>query len=116
MTAPQTPVIRSLLDTDLYKFTMLQVVLHQFPQTHSLYEFRCRNKEMVYPLAKVKKGEKMPKERPPMAQAWRAMALTRKTAIHIPRRQFIGTSHELNVKIRKMILNTLIEIFGCNAR
>ena len=41
------PIIQSLLDTDLYKFTMLQVVLHQFPQTHSLYEFRCRNKEMV---------------------------------------------------------------------
>ena len=31
------PIIQSLLDTDLYKFTMLQVVLHQFPQTHSLY-------------------------------------------------------------------------------
>ncbi len=53
MTAPQTPVIRSLLDTDLYKFTMLQVILHQFPQTHSLYEFRCRNKDMVYPLADI---------------------------------------------------------------
>ena len=65
---------------------------------------------MMYSLANVKKGEKLPKELPPMAQAWRAMALTRKTAIHIPRRQFIGTSHELNVKIRKMILNTLIEI------
>lgn len=47
------PIIQSLLDTDLYKFTMLQVVLHQFPQTHSLYEFRCRNKEMVYPLADI---------------------------------------------------------------
>ena len=53
MTAPQTPVIRSLLDTDLYKFTMLQVILHQFPQTHSLYEFRCRNVDMVYPLADI---------------------------------------------------------------
>lgn len=47
------PIIKSLLDTDLYKFTMLQVILHQFPQTHSLYEFRCRNKEMVYPLADI---------------------------------------------------------------
>lgn len=52
MTA-DTPIIRSLLDTDLYKFTMLQVILHQFPQTHSVYEFRCRNKEMVYPLADI---------------------------------------------------------------
>ena len=54
MTTPHTPIIQSLLDTDLYKFTMLQVVLHQFPQTHSVYEFRCRNTEMVYPLADIK--------------------------------------------------------------
>jgi len=44
-------IIQSLLDTDLYKFTMLQVVLHKFPQTHSVYHFRCRNlDETVYPL------------------------------------------------------------------
>ena len=24
-------IVRSLLDTDLYKFTMMQVVLHHFP-------------------------------------------------------------------------------------
>ena len=46
-------IIRSLLDTDLYKFTMLQVVLHQFPETHSVYEFRCRNATTVYPLADI---------------------------------------------------------------
>lgn len=44
-------IIQSLLDTDLYKFTMLQVILHQFPQAHSVYLFRCRNAEKaVYPL------------------------------------------------------------------
>ncbi|MDM1335176.1 nicotinate phosphoribosyltransferase [Acinetobacter pseudolwoffii] len=48
------PIIRSLLDTDLYKFTMLQVVLHKFPQTHSVYHFRCRNLEdTVYPLTDI---------------------------------------------------------------
>ncbi|MDA0616142.1 nicotinate phosphoribosyltransferase, partial [Acinetobacter baumannii] len=42
------------LDTDLYKFTMLQVVLHKFPQTHSVYHFRCRNLEdTVYPLVDI---------------------------------------------------------------
>lgn len=47
-------IIHSLLDTDLYKFTMLQVVLHQFPQTHSVYHFRCRNlDETVYPLVDI---------------------------------------------------------------
>ena len=48
------PIIRSLLDTDLYKFTMLQVVLHQFPQAHGVYEFRCRNYDAtVYPLIEI---------------------------------------------------------------
>ncbi|MDM1780953.1 nicotinate phosphoribosyltransferase [Acinetobacter indicus] len=48
------PIIQSLLDTDLYKFTMLQVVLHKFPQTHSVYHFRCRNlEETVYPLTDI---------------------------------------------------------------
>jgi len=35
-------LIRSLLDTDLYKFTMMQVVLHQFPAAQVEYRFRCR--------------------------------------------------------------------------
>ncbi len=35
-------IITSLLDTDLYKFTMMQVVLHQFPQAQVEYRFRCR--------------------------------------------------------------------------
>lgn len=48
------PIIQSLLDTDLYKFTMLQVVLHKFPQTHSVYHFRCRNLDAtVYPLTDI---------------------------------------------------------------
>ena len=47
-------IIHSLLDTDLYKFTMLQVVLHKFPQTDSVYHFRCRNLEdTVYPLSDI---------------------------------------------------------------
>ncbi len=47
-------IIQSLLDTDLYKFTMLQVVLHKFPQTHSVYHFRCRNlQDTVYPLSDI---------------------------------------------------------------
>lgn len=36
-------IIRSLLDTDLYKFTMMQVVLHHFPQAEVEYRFKCRN-------------------------------------------------------------------------
>ena len=36
-------IIESLLDTDLYKFTMMQCVLHQFPGAEVAYRFRCRN-------------------------------------------------------------------------
>jgi nicotinate phosphoribosyltransferase len=35
-------IIESLLDTDLYKFTMMQVVLHQYPAAQVEYRFRCR--------------------------------------------------------------------------
>ncbi|WP_369929760.1 nicotinate phosphoribosyltransferase [Xanthomonas sp. NCPPB 2632] len=35
-------IVTSLLDTDLYKFTMMQVVLHQYPAAQVEYRFRCR--------------------------------------------------------------------------
>ncbi len=35
-------IIHSLLDTDLYKFTMMQAVLHQFPGAQVEYKFKCR--------------------------------------------------------------------------
>ncbi|MGP5314732.1 nicotinate phosphoribosyltransferase [Psychrobacter faecalis] len=54
---PFEPIITSLLDNDLYKFTMLQAMLHQFPQTHGVYRFRCRNNEdTLYPLADIKEA------------------------------------------------------------
>jgi nicotinate phosphoribosyltransferase len=36
-------IIRSLLDTDLYKFSMMQVVLHHYPAAQAEYRFKCRN-------------------------------------------------------------------------
>jgi nicotinate phosphoribosyltransferase len=47
-----TPVITSLLDTDLYKFTMWQTMLHRHPQTQAEYSFVCRN-QSAYPLAEL---------------------------------------------------------------
>jgi len=35
-------IITSLLDTDLYKFTMMQVVLHHFPAANVEYRYKCR--------------------------------------------------------------------------
>ncbi|HAX22210.1 MAG TPA: nicotinate phosphoribosyltransferase [Hydrogenophaga sp.] len=46
------PVITSLLDTDLYKYTMWQTMLHRFPQTQAEYSFVCRN-QPAYPLAEL---------------------------------------------------------------
>ncbi|MDI9336519.1 MAG: nicotinate phosphoribosyltransferase, partial [Gammaproteobacteria bacterium] len=39
-------IITSLLDTDLYKFTMMQAVLHQFPSAWVEYKFFCRAPEV----------------------------------------------------------------------
>jgi nicotinate phosphoribosyltransferase len=46
------PVIHSLLDTDLYKFTMWQAMLHRHPATQAEYTFVCRN-QPAYPLAEL---------------------------------------------------------------
>ncbi len=40
-------IIESLLDTDLYKFTMMQAVLHRFPSAEVEYRFRCRTRGAV---------------------------------------------------------------------
>ena len=52
-TTPFVPVVRSLLETDLYKFSMWQALLHWHPGTQTEYEFRCRNRP-AYPLAELK--------------------------------------------------------------
>ena len=44
------PIFESLLETDLYKFTMWQAMLHRHPQTQAEYSFLCRN-QPAYPLA-----------------------------------------------------------------
>lgn len=45
-------VINSLLETDLYKFTMWQTMLHRHPQTQAEYTFACRN-QPAYPLTEL---------------------------------------------------------------
>src|SRR3569833_1371363 len=39
-------IIQSLLDTDLYKFTMQQVVFHKFPFAQVEYTFQCRTPDV----------------------------------------------------------------------
>ncbi len=47
------PVVRSLLENDLYKFTMWQALLHSHPGAQAEYAFFCRNRP-DYPLAELK--------------------------------------------------------------
>lgn len=42
-------IIQSMLDTDLYKLTMMQAVLHKYPNTEVEWSFKCRNKEDLTP-------------------------------------------------------------------
>lgn len=39
-------IIKSLLSTDFYKFTMLQVFFREFPDVVAKYKFKCRNKDV----------------------------------------------------------------------
>jgi nicotinate phosphoribosyltransferase len=48
-----SPVVSSLLGTDLYKFTMLQPMLHSMPANQAEYRFVCRN-EPGYPLSEIR--------------------------------------------------------------
>ena len=41
-------MIRSLLEQDLYKFSMGQAIWSQFPSYTTKWEFRCRNKDVVF--------------------------------------------------------------------
>ncbi len=67
-----------------------------------------------YTLAGVRKGKKLPKELPPEAAKWRALALTKKTKLrikaNIPKRQFMGESKELDEKINRMITDSINRI------
>ncbi len=42
------PIVLSLLDTDLYKFNMDQVIFHKHTDLSGEYYFRCRNKGIVF--------------------------------------------------------------------
>ncbi len=42
-------IVQSLLDTDFYKLTMMQAVLHNYPNVDVEWEFRCRNGEDLRP-------------------------------------------------------------------
>lgn len=39
---------RSMLDNDLYKFTMMQAVFHQRPNVHVKYAFKCRTENIDF--------------------------------------------------------------------
>ena len=42
------PIINSLLETDLYKFSMGQAIYHQFPDYKTTWTFKCRNTDVKF--------------------------------------------------------------------
>lgn len=42
------PIITSLLETDLYKFSMGQAIYHQFPSYKTTWSFKCRNSKVKF--------------------------------------------------------------------
>lgn len=42
------PIIQSLLETDMYKFSMGQAMYHQFPSYKTTWSFKCRNKDVIF--------------------------------------------------------------------
>ena len=48
------PIVVSLLDTDLYKFNMDQVIFHKHTDLCGQYYFKCRNEGVVFTQEMVK--------------------------------------------------------------
>ena len=42
------PIIVSLLETDLYKFSMGQAIYHNFPSYETTWTFKCRNEDVYF--------------------------------------------------------------------
>ena len=68
----------------------------------------------VYALSGVRGKGKLPKDLPETARRWKAIALTRKSKLsvtaRIPKRQFIGQSHELDEKVKKEVMKSIEKI------
>ncbi len=41
-------IIKSLLETDMYKFSMGQAIYHQYPEYMTTWDFKCRNKDVHF--------------------------------------------------------------------
>ena len=43
-----SPIVINLTDTDLYKFTMNQIMFHKHTNLNGVYLFKCRNKDVTF--------------------------------------------------------------------
>ena len=56
------PIVTSLLDTDLYKFNMDQVIFHKHTDLNGEYYVKCRNENVVFTRVSMKKTVTNPKK------------------------------------------------------
>lgn len=42
------PIITSLLEQDMYKFSMGQAIYHQFSDYKTTWTFKCRNEDVYF--------------------------------------------------------------------
>ena len=45
------PIVKSLLETDIYKVNMMEVMFHKHPELIGTYVFKCRNKDVKFTYA-----------------------------------------------------------------
>jgi len=80
-------IVQNLLDTDFYKLTMMQAVLHNYPNAEVEWEFRCRNSEDLTPyLAEIRyQIERLAELSPPPTSPPQALATPGRRCTRVPR-------------------------------
>ncbi len=80
------PIITSLLETDMYKFSMGQAIYHQFPHYKTTWAFACRNRD-------VKFSKEMVEEIREQIQAYCTLRFTEDELTYLDRIKWIRGSY-----------------------
>ena len=125
------PIILSLLDTDLYKFNMDQVIFHKHTNLVGEYHFKCRNEGVVFTPEMLQEYQKVQNEvgaalgrliaiaeaYPDLKANENFMALQSQlegteNRIAVERQKFNETARGYNTVIRQFPKNIVAGMFG----